>query len=102
VDRPDLLVRLDAAIHELQAIRHELAGQVHLPAPTAAEIGPNLDRSNDPDDLADMLDTTSAAARLNYPTDTIRKWCREGAGRKIGGRWMASVPRLKARLNGKA
>jgi len=55
------------------------------------------------DDLADgnLLDTTAAQERFGYPRDTIALWCRQGCGVKRGGRWLASVPRLQRRINGK-
>ena len=64
-----------------------------LPAPAADERGTyNLPTPGD-DDLADsnLLDTTSAAERFNYPRNTLAKWCRtEGVGVRRGGRWLVS------------
>lgn len=91
---PDLLERIDRVIAELQAIRAEVAAT--LPAPVPAD-------GLDADDLAPehLLDTTSAVERFNYPRQTIARWCRtEGVGIRKGGRWMVSVPRLRARVNG--
>lgn len=55
------------------------------------------------DDFApeQMIEITTAVERFNRPADSLRYLCRkENCGRKIGGRWLASVPRLRRRLNG--
>jgi hypothetical protein len=90
----DLLARLDGILAELQALRAEMAGQVHLPE----EGAPPFDGKEFPDGL--LIDTTTASERFGYPRDTIAKWCREGDGEKVGGRWLVSIPRLTRRLNG--
>ena len=90
---PDLLRRLDAVPAELAELRAEVA----------ASLPPNLEEVPDEaDDMADgnLLDTTAAAARFNYPRNTVTRWAREGAGVRRGGRWLVSVPRLRRRLNG--
>ena len=91
---PDPLAIIDRIMGELLELRAALAA-------TPPPAGNGLDSGAD--DLADvnLLDTTSASERFNFPRDTIAKWCREGSGRKVGGRWMASAPRIARRLNGR-
>lgn len=94
---PDLLERIDRILAELAALRAAVAG-----AEAADEKGMHIVHTP-ADDLSDanLLDTHSAAARFNYPTNTLAKWCRtEGLGVKRGGRWLISVPKLRRRLNG--
>ena len=91
----DILVRLDAAIRELLELRRQVAAS--LPAP-AANGAASVDDDLVPEHL---LDIAAASSRFNRPCDTIRFWCRrEGCGVKVGGRWLASVPRIQRRLNG--
>lgn len=95
---PDLLARIDRAIAELQAIRAAVAGEREREFTNTELVDPS-----GADDLADehLIDTHSAAARFNYPTNTLAKWCRtEGLGVKRGGRWLISIPRMQRRLNG--
>lgn len=89
-----ILARIDAAIAELHAVRDEVAAL--LPA----SEGDGFDEA---DDFApeQMIEITTAVERFNRPADSLRYLCRkENCGRKIGGRWLASVPRLRRRLNG--
>jgi hypothetical protein len=91
-----LLARLDAILREVLELRAELAASLPV------EPGDNI--TTLADDLADgnLLDTHAAQERFGYQRDTIAKWCRtDGIGVKIGGRWMASIPRLQRRLNGR-
>jgi hypothetical protein len=105
----DLIARLDVAIHALLELRAELLSERdNCPVQIAkAELealaGPPPAAEDAVGDFADssLLDTTAAAARFGYPRDTIASWCRQGDGVKIGGRWLASVPRLRRRLNGR-
>jgi len=93
MDGPALLDRLDAAIRELQAIRAEVAAD----AVGYMHITPNTD------DLApdNLIEISSAVQRFNRPADSLRYLCRkESCGVKVGGRWLASVPRMQRRLNG--
>jgi hypothetical protein len=107
----DLLARLEALLNqvhlveaELQALRDEVAVRNRTGGPhdnagndhAVSEIGQTADDLSD----ANLIDTHAAQERFGYPRDTIAKWCRQGDGVKVGGRWMASVPRLKARING--
>ena len=74
----------------------ELRADVVVQMPPAA--------ANGADDLApeNLIDTHAAEARFGFPRNTIAKWCREeGSGVKTGGRWLASVPRLQRRIDGK-
>jgi hypothetical protein len=89
-----ILARLDAILREVAELRDEVAASIPVPAANGAGEG---------DDFADgsLLDTSSASARFNYPRDTIALWCRQGDGKKVGGRWLVSIPRLQRRLNGK-
>ncbi len=60
---------------------------------------------NDPaDDFApcNLIDTWAAAARFNYPQDTVRKWCRQGCGKRVGGRWLVSIAKVRRRIDGGA
>jgi hypothetical protein len=85
---PDLLERIDRIMAELRAVRAEVAAS--LPAPAAEGSG------DDP-----LIEVCTAVERFGWPSDTLRKWCREnGVGVKRGGRWLVSVPRLQRRLNG--
>jgi hypothetical protein len=96
-----LIVRLDAAIAELAEVRRQLAEM--LPAPAADEKGTITIGTLAADDLSDehLIEVSTAVERFNRPADTIRFWCRrEGCGKKVGGRWLASVPRIERRLNG--
>jgi hypothetical protein len=87
-----ILARLDAILREVAALRDEVAASSSPAAPAA----------NGADDFADgsLLDTSSASQRFNFPRDTIALWCRQGDGKKVGGRWMVSIPRLQKRVNG--
>jgi hypothetical protein len=86
----DILARLDAAIRELLELRAEVVGGSTIVEAPADDLAPD-----------NLLDTTSAAARFNYPRNTVTKWCREeGLGVRRGGRWLVSIPRLQRRLNG--
>ncbi len=84
-----ILERIDRAIAELQAIRSELA------ASTPAVSGNGLDVSDDFAD-ANLVEVSYASERWNWPCDTLRLWCRQGDGKKVGGRWLISAPRIRA------
>jgi hypothetical protein len=87
---PDaLLARLDAIMAELAALRAAVAG---------ANTLHNVDGIDTPAD--NLIDTTSAAARFGYSRDSIIRWCRQGCGRKVGGRWLADPHKLWAHING--
>jgi hypothetical protein len=92
-DVPNLLERIDRCLRELEAIKA---------AVTASMPARVVPAANNADDFADgsLLDTSSASIRFNYPRDTIALWCRQGDGKKVGGRWMVSIPRLQRRING--
>jgi len=87
----DVLLRLDRVLSDLLEVRAALAPYL-TPAPAAEG---NVGDAHNADDLApeQLLDTTQRGGRFNYPRNTITRWCREGAGVKVGGRWMASVNR---------
>jgi hypothetical protein len=85
------LARLDALEAEAAAVRAVVTAAL-------AET-PSEDADDDLEPLEPLIDTTSAAARFNYPADTLRKWARrEGCGVKRAGRWLVSVPRVRKRL----
>jgi hypothetical protein len=86
----DILARLDTILRELLKLRAEVV------ATMPAEV------DNGADDFADgsLIEISTAVNFFNRPADTVRYWCRQGDGKKIGGRWMASVPRIQRRLNG--
>jgi hypothetical protein len=92
LEAADILERIDRCLRELEAIKAAVTAS--LPAPVVNGAG------TDADDFAaeHLLDTSSAGSRFNHPRDTIALWCRQGDGVKVGGRWMASVPRLRRRL----
>lgn len=97
-DPIDLLRQLDATLTEACRLRDLLAKAIEAGEPAADEFN-----STEVDDLSEpnLIDTTSAAARFNFPRNTLTKWAREeDLGVKIGGRWLVSVPRLRRRLNG--
>jgi hypothetical protein len=96
-----------AVLARLSALVCELAGTLALldqavgpdddtPAPEVIDDGDGIDDDN----FAPLLDTTAAAERFGFPRDTIAKWCREGCGRRQGGRWLASVPLIQQRIKG--
>jgi hypothetical protein len=91
-----LLERIDRIIVELEALRGDvLRLSEDAPQEPAADAGES-------DDFAPchLLDTWAASSRFGHPQDTVRKWCRQGDGKRVGGRWMVSVPRVQRRLNG--
>lgn len=93
---PDLLARIDRIMAELAALRAEVAGAEGTIVPSSNGLGA--------DDLADgnLIDSHAAQERFGHPADSIRKWCREeDLGVRRGGRWLVSIPRLQARINGK-
>jgi hypothetical protein len=95
----DLLARLDAVLAELAALREEVAAVEGTIFPSSSMFASTIVEPNDLSE-GNLLDTHAASARFGYPRDTIALWCRQGDGVKVGGRWMASVPRLQRRLNG--
>jgi hypothetical protein len=93
-----ILERIDRIMRELL----ELRDAVSRGAEAAAEKGVTSIHTPD-DDFApvNLIEISTAVDRFNRPADTIRYWCRrEGDGKKIGGRWMASAARIRRRLNG--
>jgi len=94
---------LNGAVAELRGL---LVPRAAVLAPEATCAGADEKSAHDTglgDDLAEanLLDTTSASSRFNYPRNTIAKWCRdEDLGVMRGGRWLVSIPRLQRRLNG--
>jgi hypothetical protein len=86
------LARLDQILAAVAELRDEVA----------ASSSPAANGAGEGDDFADgsLLDTNSASIRFNFPRDTIALWCRQGDGKKVGGRWMVSIPRLQKRVNG--
>jgi hypothetical protein len=87
----DPLATIDRIMGELAALRAELAEQ--------AADGKNCDE----DDFAvhNLLEISTACERFNRPPDSLRWMCRKhGCGKKVGGRWLASGPRLARWLNG--
>ena len=88
-----ILARLDAVMAELAELRATVAAQI--PAANGADSDDDLAADN-------LIDTHTAEARFGFPRNTIAKWCREeSCGVRAGGRWLASVPRLQRRINGK-
>jgi hypothetical protein len=91
----------------LLAIDEFAAALARFRAQVAALIPPAESNGLD-DDLADgnLLDTHAAAARFGLPADCLRRWARETRntpgeiGRRKGGRWLVSIPRLQRRING--
>lgn len=91
-----LLLRLDQFAAELARFRSEIVAQ--LPTPT-----PNSNGA-DTDDLPDtLIDTSSAALRFGFASDSIRKMCREipGIGTWKAGRWQVRVAALRRHLERK-
>jgi len=88
----DILARIDAIAEALTELRAEVerqGGGYIVPIPS----GNGLDRDEE------LLEVSTASARFNRPADSLRWLCRhENVGRKIGGRWMVSPARLRARL----
>jgi hypothetical protein len=86
--------RLDRVIAELEGLRRDLR--------CLAEDAPPPADTDTPADLLDqhLVDTATVSERFGVPADMARRWCREGAGVKRGGRWLASVPRFRRRLDG--
>ena len=89
-----ILRRLDRVLSELLEIRAEVVAQMPVAKGNELDAGDDFAPEN-------LLDTHTASARFGFPRDTVTRWCREGCGVKRGGRWMASVPRLRERINGK-
>jgi hypothetical protein len=92
-----LLAKLDCILGALAELRRELAAQQPA-APAAEGNGRDADSDFRPDAL---IEISTAVEVFGRPADTLRYWCRrEGCGRKVGGRWLASAPRIRRRLNG--
>ena len=99
-DAGTILARVDRLLAEPAELRAEVVavssndlddkGVANVDTPCADDLSPE-----------NLIDTHAAAARFGFPRDTVARWCREGCGLKHGGRWMASVPRLRRRINGK-
>lgn len=85
-------------MRELAEIRAALVETEGLPHGTT-NLGNGADTDSDfaPDAL---IEISTASERWNRPRDTLRLWCRQGDGKKVGGRWLVSAPRLRRRLNG--
>lgn len=95
-DPGSIVQRIDEAIAALVALRAELAdhgGQDALRDACGGVAG----ALNGVEAPEDWLEISTAAARFNRPQDTIRLWCRQGAGVKRGGRWLAN-PRAISRF----
>ena len=85
----------------LQDVRSVLARiEQHLAARLPRE--PEQPDDDDADDLVpdNLIETWRAAQRFGRPQDTVRRWCREGCGVRRGGRWFASIPRIRRRIAG--
>ena len=79
-----ILARLDAILAELAELRAEVVAMM----PPADDFAPDH-----------LIEISTAVDRFNRPADTIRYWCRrEGDGKKVQGRWLASAPRIERRL----
>jgi hypothetical protein len=72
--------RLQAGLDRLRAL---------LPERDSAPAG------DDPDQL---IEVSIASERFGYPGNTVRSWCRQGDGKKVGGRWLVDVRRVQRRL----
>ena len=83
-----ILDAIDAAIAALARVRETLATEETEPADDGR---PEFCES-------DLLDVQSAAERFDLPPERVRRWCREGAGIKRGGRHLASIPHFRRRL----
>lgn len=91
-----ILERIDRIAAELAELRAAVAGA------DADERGVSI-VDTPADDLAPehLIEISTAVERFNRPADSLRWLCRQrDCGRKIGGRWMVSVPRLARYLNG--
>jgi hypothetical protein len=86
-------------LHDLRLAVDRLEQRVAAMLPPAPPEPEQPDDGGD-DDLAphNLIETTAAAERWGFPRDTIARWCRDGAGEKRGGRWLASIPRIKRRI----
>ena len=83
----DVLSALDDAIAALTRLRAELS--------STTSATPLIKRSAE-DDLSDLVDTWTAAARFDLPIDTVRWLAREkGLGQKRDGRWLCSIRALR-------
>lgn len=90
----DLLAKLDAIAALVAELRAELAASLPVTSGNGLDVDSDLAPEN-------LIEISTASARWNRPSDTLRYWCRrEDCGVKVGGRWMASVPRIQRRLNG--
>ncbi len=90
-----LLKQIDAIAEQLERLRADVLRLEDTVEPSADAGQSDFAPHN-------LLDTWAAAARFNHPQDTVRKWCRQGDGKRIGGRWLVSVPRVQRRVNGGA
>ena len=89
---PDLIALLEH-IEGLAAEQARALAELRAAIAEAAEQGPEDDFSE-----PHLLEISTASARFNRPPDTLRLYCRQGDGRKIGGRWLISAPKLRRRL----
>ena len=95
-----VLAKLDAIEAMLAELRAELLANAEN-VPLFAAPRKSDEATEDADDFAEcnLLEISRAVERFNRPPDCIRKWLRAGDGIKSAGRWRASIPRLKRRLN---
>ncbi len=98
--------RIDRIVEGMRRLRDEIERLIEDVAGSANALAeqPSADASDPADDFAahNMIDTWAAAARFDYPQDTVRKWCRQGCGRRVGGRWMVSIAKVRRRIDGGA
>ena len=79
------LAALDRLIAEMQDLRAKITGNEPVD-PFSLPI----------DEADDLVETLTAAERLNVPQDTLRAWCRSRQiGVKRGGRWLVSLGRAR-------
>jgi len=95
-----------AALKQMLArIEGKLDQVLDLGLMDAEPAEPEQEADDDDDDdfpAHDLLDTSAAAERFGIPRDRLTRWAREtdghpdAIGKKVGGRWMISVTRIRA------
>ncbi|MBZ9910483.1 hypothetical protein LB557_31415 [Mesorhizobium sp. BR115XR7A] len=73
---------------KLAAIRSRLAEVMELIAAIETEV-------EEPVSPSVWVETVVAAERFSIPVDSVRRLCRNGFGRKVGGRWQANLTLLR-------